>query len=69
MASAAPRAPDAAVAYVDVDPVFVRHAEALLADGHDVVAVQGDVASPGAILADPRVAALIRPGSSPPSWR
>ena len=54
-------APDSTVAYVDIDPVVVRHAGALLAGGHDVIAVQGDVAEPGAILADRRVAALIRP--------
>jgi hypothetical protein len=54
-------APDSTVAYVDIDPVVVRHADTLLVGGHDVIAVQGDVAEPGAILADPRVAALIRP--------
>ena len=54
-------APDAAVAYVDIDPVVVRHADALLTGGHDVVAVHGDAAEPAAILADPRVDALIRP--------
>ena len=54
-------APDSTVAYVDIDPVVVRHADALLAGGHDVIAVQGDAAEPGAILADPRVEALIRP--------
>lgn len=55
-------APDSKVAYVDIDPVVVRHAETLLTAGHDVVAVEGDVAEPAAILADPRVTALIRPG-------
>ena len=54
-------APDSTVAYVDIDPVVVQHADALLAVGHDVIAVQGDVAEPEAILADPRVGALIRP--------
>jgi hypothetical protein len=47
---------------VDKDPVVVSHADALLADGHDVVAVGGDAADPAAILADPRVSALIQPG-------
>ena len=54
-------APDSTVAYVDIDPVVVQHADALLAGGHDVIAVQGDVAEPEALLADPRVGALIRP--------
>ena len=53
-------APDSKVAYVDGDSLVVRHALALLADGHDVIAVQGDLTEPGAILADPRVNALIR---------
>lgn len=52
-------APDAVVAYVDRDPVVVSHADALLADGHGVVAVPGDVTDPAAILADPRVNALL----------
>lgn len=55
-------APDAKVAYVDKDPVVVLHADALLADGHDVVAVRGDAAEPAAILADPRVNTVIQPG-------
>src|SRR5215469_15066428 len=54
-------APDAAVAYVDKDPVVIQHAERLLAGRHNVVAVLGDAAEPAAIVADPRVAALIRP--------
>lgn len=54
-------APDSRVVYADVDPVVVRHAAALLAGATDVIAVQGDVADPGAILADPRVRTLIRP--------
>lgn len=55
-------APDSKVAYVDKDPVVVAHADALLADGHDVIAVRGDAADPAAILADPRVNTLIEPG-------
>jgi hypothetical protein len=55
-------APDSAVAYVDNDPVVVLHAGALLAGRHDVMAVRGDAAEPAAILADPRVSTLIRPG-------
>lgn len=52
-------APDSKVAYVDKDPVVVVHADALLADGHDVIAVRGDAAKPAAILADPSVNTLI----------
>jgi S-adenosyl methyltransferase len=55
-------APDSKVAYVDKDPVVVLYADALLADGHDVIAVRGDAAEPAAILADPRVTTLIQPG-------
>lgn len=55
-------APDSKVVYVDKDPVVVRHADALMADGHDVIAVRGDATQPAAILADPRVSALIQPG-------
>jgi S-adenosyl methyltransferase len=55
-------APDSKVAYVDKDPMVVLHAGALLADGHDVIAVRGDAAEPAAILADPRVNTLVQPG-------
>jgi SAM-dependent methyltransferase len=55
-------APGSKVAYVDKDPVVVSHAGALLADGHGVTAIRGDVADPAAILADPRVNALVQPG-------
>jgi SAM-dependent methyltransferase len=52
-------APGARVAYVDYDPVVLSHARALLAKGQDVVAVEGDLRSPQAILADERVRQLI----------
>lgn len=55
-------APDSKVAYVDIDPVVVLHAEALLDNGHNVRAVRGDAADPTAILSDPRVTALVQPG-------
>jgi hypothetical protein len=55
-------APGCRVAYVDVDPLAVRHAQALLANGRDVIAVRGNVTDPAAIMADPRVNALIQPG-------
>ena len=39
--------PDAMVAYVDLDPVAVRHSQALLAGGsRRVVAVDGDMRDP-----------------------
>jgi SAM-dependent methyltransferase len=43
--------PDALVAYVDYDPVAVAHSQALLASGSTrVVAVEGDMGDPEAIL-------------------
>jgi SAM-dependent methyltransferase len=50
--------PDCRVVYVDSDPVVVSHARALLSDT-DVTAICGDLADPGAILADPRLRNLI----------
>jgi hypothetical protein len=52
-------ASDSKVAYVDKDPVVVSHAAALLAGGHDVIAVRGDAGQPAAILADSRVSTLM----------
>jgi trans-aconitate methyltransferase len=52
-------APDSRVAYVDYDPAVPAHARALLADARDVIAVEGDLRSPEAILADPGVRQLI----------
>jgi S-adenosyl methyltransferase len=51
--------PGARVAYVDNDPVAVRHAQALLASGEDVIAIEGEARQPEAILADPRLAGVI----------
>ncbi len=51
--------PGARVAYVDNDPVAVRHAQALLATGEGVIAIEGEVRQPEAILADPRLAGVI----------
>ena len=43
--------PDAMVAYVDLDPVAVRHSQALLAGGSGrVVAVDGDMRDPQTVL-------------------
>ena len=45
-------APDAMVGYVDYDPVAVAHSQALLANGSaEIVAVNGDMGDPEAILA------------------
>lgn len=52
-------APDAKVAYVDHDALVVRHAEALLARSHSVIALGGDARDPRAILADPDLNKLI----------
>jgi O-methyltransferase involved in polyketide biosynthesis len=51
--------PDARVAYVDIDPVAVIHAEALLARGEGLTAVRADLTEPETVLADPRVRAVI----------
>jgi hypothetical protein len=55
-------APGCRVAYVDKDPAVVLHAGALLAGGRDVAVARGDAADPAAIMADPRVKALVQPG-------
>ncbi|NUR60364.1 MAG: hypothetical protein HOV87_17150 [Catenulispora sp.] len=49
----------ARVVYVDHDPVAVAHGEAMLAEDPDADFIQGDVRTPRAILADPRVRKLI----------
>jgi O-methyltransferase involved in polyketide biosynthesis len=50
----------ARVAYLDNDPVVLAHAQALLAKAPGVIALPGDMRDPEAILADPRLAKLIR---------
>jgi SAM-dependent methyltransferase len=52
-------APDARVAYVDLDPVAVSHARALLAGNRHAAALHGDLRDPARILADPRVHELL----------
>ena len=48
--------PDALVAYVDYDPVAVAHSQALLASGsRQVVAVDGDMGDPEAIVSHPGI--------------
>jgi hypothetical protein len=51
--------PGARVAYVDNDPVAVRHAQALLATRDGVIAIEGDALEPTAILSDSRLAGVI----------
>ena len=51
--------PEARVCYVDIDPVAVLHGAALLALGAGLAAVQADLTEPAAVLADPRVRAVI----------
>jgi SAM-dependent methyltransferase len=48
--------PDARVCYVDLDPMVLAHARALLAD-ETTIAVAGDLRAPEVILADPDVRA------------
>lgn len=51
--------PHARVCYVDIDPVAVRHGEALLATGDGLAAVQADLTEPETVLTNPRVRAVI----------
>ncbi len=51
--------PAARVAYVDIDPVVLSHARALLATSDGVSAVAADLRDPGAVLADPELRAVI----------
>ncbi|MGN9845545.1 SAM-dependent methyltransferase [Nonomuraea sp. H19] len=48
-------APGSRVVYVDNDPIVMTHARALLARDPDVLALEGDLKDPDAILDDPRV--------------
>jgi SAM-dependent methyltransferase len=48
-------APDARVAYVDYDPVVVRHGEALLANGSNVAMAHADLTRPATVLDQPEV--------------
>ena len=52
--------PAARVAYVDLDPMVLSHARALLA-GPGVAAVAADLRDPAAVLADPELRAAIDP--------
>ena len=50
---------DARVVYVDIDPVVVRHSEAILQDNPLAASVQGDVRQAAHILQDPLVHRLL----------
>jgi O-methyltransferase involved in polyketide biosynthesis len=52
-------APDARIAYVDIDPVVWSHGQALLADGDQVTMVHADLRDPDAVLRHPDVLHLI----------
>lgn len=51
--------PGARVAYVDLEPTAVLHAQAILGDDPDTVALLGDLQFPDTILTDPRLSELI----------
>jgi O-methyltransferase involved in polyketide biosynthesis len=51
--------PGARVAYVDHDPIVVRHNDALLATRDGVTTIRGDIRDPDTILADEALAACI----------
>lgn len=51
--------PDCRVAYVDIDPVAVAHAQAILAGDRNTIAIQGDLRAPDRLLADLRLRAFI----------
>jgi hypothetical protein len=54
--------PAARVAYVDIDPVVLSHARALLATGDGVAAVDADLRDPAAVLGNTDLRAVINPG-------
>lgn len=51
--------PSCKVVYVDIDPVAVSHARAILTDNPLVMAIEGDARTPGQILDDERLHSLI----------
>ena len=55
--------PGAAVAYVDLDPVVLSHAWALLATSDKVAAVAADLREPAAVLASPGLRTVIDPAA------
>jgi O-methyltransferase involved in polyketide biosynthesis len=53
--------PAARIAYVDIDPVVLTHAVALLATGDGVAAVNADLRDPAAVLGHQDLRAVINP--------
>ncbi len=53
--------PSARVAYVDIDPVVLSHARALLTTDDGVTAVAVDLRNPAAVMAHPDLRAVIDP--------
>ena len=53
--------PAARVAYVDIDPVVLSHALALLATSDGVTAIGADLRDPAGVLAHPDLRAVIEP--------
>jgi SAM-dependent methyltransferase len=51
--------PGGRVAYVDIDPVAVAHAQAILAGDPNAIAIQADLRAPDQLLADPRLGEFI----------
>jgi len=51
--------PSTQIAYIDIDPVVLSHARALLAISDGVAAVEADLRDPAAVLADPQLRAVI----------
>ena len=51
--------PSTQVAYIDIDPVVLSHARALLATRDGVAAVEADLRDPAAVLAHPELRAVI----------
>jgi hypothetical protein len=54
--------PAARVAYVDIDPVVLSHARALLATGDGVATVDADLRDPAGVLGHQDLRAVINPG-------
>jgi hypothetical protein len=52
-------APEAKVAYIDIDPVAVAHAEAILADQPLAIALRGDLREPDDLLGESRLREFI----------
>ena len=53
------KAPGARVAYVDSDPVVYSHAQALLADNRQTIAIRADIREPDEIIGHPELRKLI----------